>query len=299
MTYLFWLLLALYVLFLGIFFLNVFYLWLGKRSAKPENITLPSISILIPARNEAENLKRLIPSLLKQNYYNFDIWIYDDHSEDMTFEVIQAFKDFRINAVKGEALPEGWVGKVHALYQLTRRAEKDVYLFLDADTCLKNPNSLSNWATKFAQLPQPAYLSGLPHLQGGGKALVSLVPFAILGVLPLVLMKWLPFKSLSMLNGQFWMVRNAVYHHFEPHLRLKNAILEDVEIGRYLKSKKVIPYLADIAADLEVWMYADFKSAWEGFRKNTYLIMGGNPLAFLLIISSFGLDRIFSRELLD
>jgi Glycosyl transferase family 2 len=276
----------LHIIFLMTFLSNVYYLWRAKRK-KTYTIHPPSLSVLIPARNEAENLQRLIPTLLKQEYPDFDIWVYNDSSTDETWQVLQSFKDFRLNPVQGTTLPQGWVGKVHGLYQLSQKAQKDVYLFLDADTELKTDTALFDWICMFQQLPQPAYLSGLPDLRGGGKALVSMVSFAILGALPLFLMRLLPFKSLSMLNGQFWIIRNAVYHHWQPHLHQKHSILEDVEIGRYLKSKKVMPHLADVSDNLAVWMYADLSGAWHGFRKNAYLIMGGNPIAFFLVFGVF------------
>lgn len=271
--------------FFSTLLLNAWYLW-RQKSPKPQLLHPPGVSVLIPARNEASNLQRLIPSLLQQQYPDFDIWVYDDQSTDETWAVLNTFQDFRLNLVKGIDLPVGWVGKVHGLYQLSQKADKEIYLFLDADTHLQHEHALMDWVKHFQSLAQPAYLSAFPDLKGGGKVLISLVPFAILGALPLWLMK-LPFKSLSMLNGQFWMIRNAVYHHFEPHLHLKNAVLEDVEIGRYLKSKGVMPYLADFSDSLSVWMYEDLKGAWQGFRKNAYLIMGANPIVFLVVWIGF------------
>ena len=115
---------------------NLWYLHRYRRRASLD--TLPTLSVLIPARNEAANLKRLLPSLLAQDHPAFEVIVYDDGSEDATWEVLQSVDDPRLTAVQGSGPPPGWVGKVHALYQATRRAAGSRYLFLDADAALND-----------------------------------------------------------------------------------------------------------------------------------------------------------------
>lgn len=257
---------------------NLWYLWQGRQRAALA--ALPSVAVCIPARNEEQNLRRLLPSLLSQDYPNLQVHVWDDGSEDGTWEVVQSMDDTRLHAHRGDGPPEGWVGKVHALYQLTRRADADRYLFLDADTELADDEALRRLVERFAAHPDDTVASALPRLRGAALLTVSLVPNAILTGLPWPLVRPLRLSSLGALNGQCWMIDAGAYHRHEPHAHVRNEVLEDVEIGRYLKGQGMTPVLLDLRDEIRVYMYASFQEAWRGFRKNAYLILGGSPWAF-------------------
>ncbi len=268
-------------------------LWYLRRHGGRRAVdTLPTLSVLIPARNEAANLQRLLPSLLEQDYPDLEIIVYDDGSEDDTWGVLQAHADPRLKALQGSGPPPGWVGKVHALYQATRHATGDRYLFLDADAALTDAGALRRLAERFAALPPTSVLTGLTRLQGHGRLLVSLVPNAILTGLPWPLVRRVGLPSLGALNGQCWMIEAAHYHAHEPHEHLPNEVLEDVQIGRYLKREGLIPVLVDVQREVAIHMYAGFGAAWRGFRKNAYLILGGSPWAFVPLFIGFALTYV-------
>ncbi len=256
-------------------------IYLRRDRSMVGQLELPSVSVLVPARNEAHNLPALLESLLAQDYPAFDVHVYDDGSEDATWEVLVSVDDHRLRRKRGRGPPMGWVGKVHALYQLTRRARGDVYLFLDSDARLEDPGALERLVRRFLALPDPAVLTGLPHLTGGGAALVSLIPFTLLTQLPLPLVRRTRAPTLSAINGQCWMIRRSVYEAHEPHAAHQSEVLEDVTIGRFLKKRGVIPYVENIQTEVGVRMYTSFGEAWRGFRKNAYLIMGGTVPAFI------------------
>ncbi len=258
-----------------------------RRGLAARDIELPSISILVPARNEAHNLPTLFDSVLIQRYPTFDLHVYDDGSEDGTWALLAAVDDCRLRPVRGEGLPSGWVGKVHALYQLSRRAEGDVLLFLDADARLADPDALERLVRRFLALPKLAVLTGIPRLEGGGGALVSLIPFTLLTQLPLPLIGLVRAKTLSAVNGQCWMIRRSVYSEHEPHRAHPGEVLEDVHIGRYLKGRGVSPYIENLQGEVVVRMYGSLREAWRGFRKNAYLIMGGTVPTFLVSYTLF------------
>ena len=269
---------------LGILLINRLYL---HRHSQNQHENPPLVSILIPARNEEENLQKLIPSLLSQRYPQFEVIIYDDDSEDNTWGIIESYKDSRIRPFKGNGPPPGWVGKVHALYQASRHASGDYYLFLDADTELLHEDALQHLVQHVYNLPERSVLTGFPSYRGKGLLLVSLVPSAVLTAIPWPLVRPLPINSLGALNGQCWMVDASIYHTYEPHKEVASEILEDVLIGRYLKSKGVTPVLVDIQKELAVYMYSNFQDAWRGFRKNAYLLLGDNPFSFAFIITMY------------
>src|SRR4030043_606813 len=88
----------------------------NSRIAKPA----PLISVLVPARNEEENIEACLKSLQKQDYPNFEVIVLDDSSADRTAGLVEAIvaKDDRIRLIKGEPLPGGWAGKPFACFLL-------------------------------------------------------------------------------------------------------------------------------------------------------------------------------------
>lgn len=269
-------------------------LYLRRRAGRPlpsDEAALPSVSILIPARNEEANLTKLLPSLMSQDYPDFEVIVVDDASEDCTWEVIQRYADSRLVPIRGAGPPPGWIGKVHALFQATRQAQNDVFLFLDADAELRDPAALRRMVTVFASHGENVVMSGLPRFRGkpGGLLLTSLVPLAIIGALPIPLVPRTQSPNIGALNGQIWLIRAVDYQKHEPHQALPAEILEDVQIGRYLKRQGMTIHFEDVGGELDVFMYNTAAEAWHGFRKNAYLLQGGSPLPFLLSLGLFTL----------
>ena len=98
---------------------------------------LPSLSIVVPARNEASNLKKLLPSLLNTSYPGEkELVVVDDCSTDETAQIAQSY-DLRL--VRLSHLPDGWSGKTHACHRGALAATGDWLLFTDADT-VHHPN---------------------------------------------------------------------------------------------------------------------------------------------------------------
>lgn len=91
------------------------------------------LSVVIPARNEAENLRRLLPSLQGQDWAPHEIVLVDDQSEDETAKVAS---ELGARVLAGEPVPDGWKGKPWACAQGAEVVSGDWLLFLDADTVL-------------------------------------------------------------------------------------------------------------------------------------------------------------------
>ena len=99
----------------------------------------PLVSIVIPACNEALSIEQSLRSLCHLDYSNIEIIVVDDRSIDRTSEVVESVRhDFpAIRLIRISELPEGWLGKPHALQQGAREAEGDYLLFIDADVSLE------------------------------------------------------------------------------------------------------------------------------------------------------------------
>lgn len=110
------------------------------HSQETSNQSPRAISVIIPARDEEQNINNLLQSLEEQNHKALEIIVVNDSSTDRTAEVAMQLGATVIDA---EPLPDGWNGKPWACHQGARHAQGDWYLFLDADTTLA-PNALES-----------------------------------------------------------------------------------------------------------------------------------------------------------
>ncbi len=93
------------------------------------------VSIIVPARNEAKNLPRLIHSIRAQRIWPLELLVVDDDSEDKTAEIAEAMG---ARVITSKPLPDGWRGKTWACHQGAKEAKGETLLFLDADTWLED-----------------------------------------------------------------------------------------------------------------------------------------------------------------
>ena len=256
----------------------------GLRGRSSDGLEAPvRVSVLVPARNEEENLADLLPSVLMQRGIEVELVVVDDASEDGTWAVLEAHADPRLVAVRSAGPPAGWVGKTHALDTAAARATGDVFVFLDADAALRDDRALARLVGRWQRHGgSGSALTGLPHYLDRGPALLltCLVPFAVLAALPIPLVPTTETPAVSALNGQFWIVAAADYRRLAPHAVHAAEVLEDVMIGRFLKRSGVRLHFDDVQRELAVRMYGTFAEAWRGFRKNAYLLGGGSPGRF-------------------
>ena len=101
----------------------------------PEPPAWPRLSVVAPACNEADKLEPAARSLLEQDYPDLQLILVDDRSTDATGQLIDglAREDPRVRAVHVADLPDGWLGKVHAMARGLDQATGDYVLFTDAD----------------------------------------------------------------------------------------------------------------------------------------------------------------------
>lgn len=251
------------------------------------------VSVLIPARNEEQNIGRLLEDLSKQNYKNLEILVYDDMSEDHTAEVVARHSagDERIRLLKGRALPEGWLGKNHACHQLSLEARGRFLLFVDADVRM-HPAALAS-AICYLKEHNLDALSVFPTqlmLTRGERALVPLMLWVLLTLLPLRLVARSRFSSLAAANGQFFLHKADQYHRYRWHEQFRGHRVEDVAIARALKKQGL--RLATLLGNrlVNCRMYEGYTQALQGFAKNFPYFFGNNKglMYVFILVSTFG-----------
>lgn len=105
-------------------------------------IEAPSVSVCVPARNEMHAMTQCLERVLASDYAKMEIIVFDDESSDDTSVLINSFAHAGVRFVPGTPLPEGWLGKNHALEVLAREASGTYIIFLDVDTYIQ-PNTIS------------------------------------------------------------------------------------------------------------------------------------------------------------
>jgi len=96
---------------------------------------LPTVSVVIPARNEERNLEQALESVLALDYPDLEIIVVNDRSTDRTGVILEkmAEQDPRLTVVTIDSLPAGWIGKPYALHRGAQHARGEFILFTDAD----------------------------------------------------------------------------------------------------------------------------------------------------------------------
>ena len=231
----------------------------------------PMVSVLIPARNEEENIGAILEDLLIQEYKNIEIIVFNDQSQDKTPEIVQNFArlDKRISLINSGGLPPGWLGKNFACHSLSQVAKGDYFLFIDAD--VRASDGIISNSVAFAERLDLALISIFPKqiiITFGEKITIPNMNYILLSLLPLILVRKSLFPSLAAANGQFMLFNSEIYKSIYPHELMKNNKVEDIEIARLLKTKKY--RIACLTGDstIRCRMYSGFKEAINGFSKN-------------------------------
>jgi len=248
----------------------------------------PFASVIVPARNEERNLPRLIPSLLRQRYPNYEVIVVDDQSTDDTPRILADFaqRDERLKVVQGAELPkeEGWLGKPHAMCQGVRHARGEWLLFTDADTD-HNPLSLSS-SVAYAIRHNIDLLTIFPFYELCTPVERIVMPVAFMGIINLYPTDKVndPNDKRAIANGQYMLIRRDVYEQVGGIERVKDQVVEDLEFGRAVKGDGHRLYIVDGQHLTTVRMYTNFREVWEGWSKNTVIALRGNPAQALFAL---------------
>ncbi|MFY9778983.1 MAG: glycosyltransferase family 2 protein [Candidatus Baltobacteraceae bacterium] len=259
---------------------------------------LPFLSIVVPARDEERSIERCVRSLLAQQDLDCEVIVVDDRSSDATPAILERLAgEFpRLRVVRGEPLPEGWVGKPWALHQGAAAARGSWLLFTDADSAHAPRGAAS--ALWFARWIGADALSVATYQE--------LESFWERALLPSILgMVFFACGSLGQINdpadpkhalanGQYLLVSRAALEGLGGHAALKGEIAEDVAFARRIKADGRFRFVLAGGEELaRVRMYRSGGEIWRGFTKNVFVGAKGDLVSlfggafYMLTISAF------------
>lgn len=247
--------------------------WLAVNTKLPTRKDGPKVSVLIPCRNEEDNIGRCLNSLLRQDYENYEIVVLDDNSEDATWEIISNYADKHdnIRVFQGKPLPDDWNGYPHAMHQLAEKSEGEILIFTDADT--KHAKTSVSWGVT------NILFHGVDYCSGYTRQIFSSVSDAVVVInlflntvmlLPLWLVKPTKSSNFAMALGQYMCFLRESYFRYGGFESVKDKITCDVYMARNLKRRGGKQVFLDLKDQVSCSMYHSFNEAVVGISRNIY-----------------------------
>jgi chlorobactene glucosyltransferase len=253
------------------------------------------ISVLIPARNEAERIGASVGAWARQDYPEYEVIVYDDDSTDDTASraLGAAAGAPEIRVVRGGPLPAGWAGKPWACHCLRAEARGEVLVFADADL-VPSPDALTRTMAALTAFAADA-LSAVPVHDSphpGVRLLAALQNWAALAFVP----SWLALRGgpsrLVALNGQFLAIRAAVYDTSGGFSGAPGSLAEDTRLGRHLAARGYRVRFLDGARVLRCRSYTTLGALWRGNVRNLLPVFFDSPALLLLALGALALQFV-------
>ena len=262
-----------------------------SESISTSESSYPFISIIVPARNEQNNIERCLRSLLSQSYPNFEVIVIDDNSTDNTLRIIKKIRnEIRIGPLKDRfevitlsEKPKGWGGKTWACERGYLRSRGEILLFTDADTYYNNKNILS-LAVFYMKKECIDVLTGNPHTELPDFWSKVSMPLwnhftIILGADTAAVNN--PRSNMAYLVGSFFMIYRSVLEKVEGFSGIRNAIHEDVALGMHIKRAGYNIKIVKLGVLVSALWSRDLPTLWHGIGRTLA------PMSKFLMIINF------------
>lgn len=265
----------------ALLFLANLRLYVPPKPSIDNEVNLPKLSVLIPARNEEASIGAAMASVLDNQNVSFELLVLDDHSEDNTRQIVQEYaqRDSRVRLIEGPDLPEGWAGKQHACYVLAQAASNDYLVFLDADVRLA-PDALQRMLG-FMESSKVALGSGVPRQITVGileKLILPMIHFILLGFLPIASMRKSAGPEFGAGCGQLFIARKEEYFQCQGHAGIRASFHDGLQLPRLFRKSGFFTDLFDATELASCRMYHSAHALWFGLAKNAREGLAGNKL---------------------
>src|SRR5216683_3714823 len=249
--------------------------------------TACSATAIVPARNEEAVIAACVASLANQPEIA-EILVVNDQSTDGTATVVSCLlkKISHLRLLESGGLPDGWVGKNHALWVGVQQAKCAWLLFTDADA--DHERDSASRALQIAQEQGAALVSFSPEQVTETWYERALIPYIYLRLAKRFSYAKVndPNSPAAAANGQFLMMRGDVYDAIGGHSSVAGEVLEDVALAMRVKAAGHRISFGSGKGIVRVRMYRSFQEMWQGWEKNLYRLIGGTPWGLLRELES-------------
>lgn len=269
----FWVLLTVHLL-INSYKIKFLYL-LKITDALPE----PAIAVIIAVRNEEADLEKALYSVCNLSYSNYRLLLINDRSTDLTPQILENFAQrfSHVTVLHINELPDGWIGKSHALYLGYQNSTEEWLLFTDADVVFR-PDTLTKAISCCIQ-QQLDHLVILPHIHSRSAVFNGvLATFRIM--FDLQYRPWAaknPHSRASVGIGAFNLLKRTAYETAGTHLRFALHPNDDLQLGECIKS----------SGSKQDVLYGDEQIQYEWYHSLNAFINGLMKNAFSSVNYSF------------
>jgi len=263
---------------LGLLLFALFRVRLPRDVPQEGPARTPSVTVIVPARNEALNIETCIRSIAAQDYPVFDIIVVDDRSDDGTGPLARALSPGRATALRvleGEDLPVGWLGKPWACWQGVRAATGELLLFTDADT-VHSPELLGRAVAAMEEDDAELLtVTGRQLMATFWERLIQPQVFFAMLVRYYDLEKMLRrgrWRS-AIANGQYMLFRRETYEALGGHKAVSGEVVEDLALAQHVAKSGRRLSMRRAERSLATRMYRSLGELVRGWSKN--VLIGG------------------------
>jgi glycosyl transferase family 2 len=236
----------------------------------------PQVSILFAGRDEADKLPGALETFLALDYPRYEVIAVDDRSDDRTGAILEAAAqtDPRLKPVRVAILPDGWLGKPHALQQAYEHSSGEWLVFTDADVHFR-PDLLRR-AIALAQARNWDHMTllGAPKMfTPTEKIVMTFFGLAfVIGTHP-----WnASNRDSTGYNGvgAFQLIRRGAYERIGTHRRLAMEVIDDMKLGKLVKESGLHSSVAKAGDSVSVHWHAGLRNTIRGTTKNFFAASG-------------------------
>ena len=258
----------------------------------------PKLSIIVTARDEAEKIAQCLTSLVNLSYPDLEIIAVNDRSRDATGQIMDklAAENPRIRVLHIETLPEGWLGKVHAMHTAGQIATGEFLLFTDGDVIYET-HALEQ-AMRYVTAQQLSHLCLIPHFLSG-----TLWENALVNFFGMTFIMSLRPQAINSNNSKFYagvgafnLVSKNAYQQLGGHQSLRLEIIDDMRLGRLIKQHGFASHLLLADNLLSLKWHSTVKGVIKGIEKNAFAALDYSIAKLLLLTVVFKL-LVFSPYL--
>jgi glycosyltransferase involved in cell wall biosynthesis len=268
---------------------------LPPRNADALAGPLPSVSVVIAARDEAARIEQSVRWLLVQQNVDLDLTIVDDRSTDATPQILErlAAEFASLRVIRVDVLPAGWLGKCHALSRGAENARGEWLLFADGDIHM-SPDLVGR-AIATARAERADHLCLWPAIHCTG-TLTRGVMLAWAQCLTL----YAPARQINRDRGQkgigigaFNLVRGEAYRAIGGHEPLRMEVVDDVKLGLLLRRagfrQRIYTGWADLEADWANSLSASIRAVEKNWFAAVDYNVGKSAASILFVAALCGI----------
>jgi chlorobactene glucosyltransferase len=244
-------------------------------------LSLPSVAIIVPARDEIANIATCLTGLTAQCGLagGLSLVVVDDGSQDGTGQAVARVgrDDPRIELIDPGDLPAGWMGKPHACWQGALRSKAEWLCFIDADVRATPDLVGAALAAALRQRIDMLSLNPLQELGSFWERLIIPAGLVLIGCAQDLRPVDDPASPEVTANGQFLLIRRAVYFAIGGHMAVRGEICEDKALAARVKHAGWRYRMLGAEHLARSRMYTSLNALWEGLAKNATEILGDGP----------------------